>query len=415
MTNTDGGIHDCTLVQDADALDAVVTRARHASAIAVDVEANGLFAYRAQLCTVQLAWEEGERTKIAVIDTLRVSTSALAALFAAHAPIKVLHDLTFDARLLQESGAPLDHVRDTSVAARLLGVKATGLSAVLSQELGVVLDKRYQRHDWSRRPLEPAHLAYLSNDVAYLLQLERAIMKRVVAMDIAAEVEAECAYKLASATAPPRDQRPAYARVKGVQRLDPTTRAVLMHLATAREEIAESINVPPFKVITNEVLMELALKRPRSIADMRSIRGAVSGRAGRYTVRWRDAIAAGVAAGDIPASDRVLFEPPIFDRRAVAKRRDIESKITAFRRGEAQRRGVDEQVVLPGHCVQELAAILVTMTPRDPEMMPRIATIAGIGAKRAEQYGSALAALLESEDTPEPSLESDEPEDEFSW
>lgn len=415
MTNTGSGLHDWTLVQDADALDAVVTHARRASAIGVDVEANGLFAYRPQLCTVQLAWEEGDRTKIAVIDTLRVNAAALATLFAAAAPIKVLHDLTFDARLLQESGAPLDHVRDTSVAARLLGVKATGLSSVLGQELGVVLDKRYQRHDWSRRPLEPAHLAYLSNDVAYLLQLERAIMKRVVAMDIVAEVEAECAYKLASAMAPPRDQRPAYARVKGVQRLDPTARAVLMHLATAREEIAESINVPPFKVITNEVLLELALKRPRSVADMRSIRGAVSGRAGRYAVRWRDAIVAGVAEGDVPASDRALFEAPNFDRRAVAKRREIESKLTAFRRAEAQRRGVDEQVVLPGHCVQELAAILATMTPRDPEIMPRIAAVAGIGAKRAEQYGSALAALLESTVTSESSLQSDEPEDEIDW
>lgn len=415
MTNSSSELHDWTLVQDADALGAVVTHARRASAIGVDVEANGLFAYRPRLCTVQVAWEEGERTKIAVIDTLRVSVEALAPLFSAPAPIKVLHDLTFDARLLQESGAPLDHVRDTSVAARLLGSKATGLAAVLAQEVGVVLDKRFQRHDWSRRPLEPAQLAYLSNDVAYLLQLERAIMKRVEAMDIAAEVEAECSYKLASAMAPPRDQRPAYARVKGVQRLDPMARAVLMFLANAREEIAESINVPPFKVITNEVLIELAVKRPRSIADMRSIRGAVAGRAGRYTAQWRDAIAAGVEARDIPASDRAFFEPPVFDRRAVAKRREIESKLSGFRRGEAQRRGVDEQVVLPGHCVHELAAILTTMTPRDPEIMLRIASVAGIGAKRAEQYGSAIAALIESAYTPDLPLQSDEPEDELSY
>jgi ribonuclease D len=408
-------MHDLTLVQDADAFHAVIEQARHASTLAVDVEANGLFAYRPRLCTVQLAWEEGERTKIAVIDTLRVDAAPLAPLFAAEAPIKVLHDLTFDARLLHESGAPLHHVRDTSVAARLLGAKATGLAAVLANELGIILDKHYQRHDWSRRPLEPAQLTYLSNDVAFLLQLDRAIMARVVARDIAAEVEAECGYKLVSALAPPRDQRPAYARIKGVQRLDPVARAVLMHLAMAREEIAETINVPPFKVITNDVLLELALMRPRSVSDLSRIRGAVSGRAGRYAARWLNAIVVGVKAGDIPASDRTLFEPPIFDRSAVAKRRHIESKITAFRRDEALRRGVDEQVVLPGHCVQDLAAVLATMAPRDPEIMTRIASVAGIGTKRAEQYGSALAALIEVVDASDLSATLDDPEDELSW
>jgi len=415
MTNPSGGLHDWTLVQDADVLAAVIEHAGRAPAIAVDVEANGLFVYRPRLCTVQLAWEEGERTKIAVIDTLRVEVDALASLFAATAPIKVLHDLTFDARMLHDHGAPLHHARDTSVAARLLGVKSTGLASVLATELGVVLDKRYQQHDWSRRPFEPAQLAYPGNTVAHLLQLERALMTKVTAMDIAAEVEAECAYKLVAALAPPRDQRPAYARLKGVQRLDLPGRAVLMHLVATREEIAEALDVPPFKVITNEVLLELARKRPRSVAELGRIRGAMSGRAGRYANRWLGAIAAGLAAGDVPPEDRVHFVPPPFDRQAVARRRDIESKLSAFRRAEAQRRGVDEQVVLPGHCVHDLAAMLATMAPRDPDIVPRIAAISGIGAKRAEQYASVLAALLESPTTSDPTTFLDDKPDESSW
>lgn len=415
MTNPTSGLHDWTLVQDVEMLEAVVEHARHAPIIGVDVEANGLFVYRPRLCTVQLAWEEGERTKIAVIDTLRVDIAALAALFAAPTPVKVLHDLTFDARMLHENGASLHHVRDTSVAARLLGIKATGLAAVLASELGIVLDKRYQQYDWSRRPLEPAQLAYLSNDVAHLLRLERALMAKVWALDIANEVEAECAYKLVAASSPSRDQRPAYARVKGVQRLDPVGRAVLMHLVTTREEIAEVINVPPFKVITNEILLELARKRPSSTADLGRIRGAMSGRAGRYAHRWLGAIADGVSAGDIPPEDRVFFEPPPYDRQAIARRREFESKLNAFRRAEAQRRGVDEQVVLPGHCVHDLAAMMAKMAPRDPEIVAKIATIAGIGTKRAEQYGDALAALLESPAAVDPGFLEDKPDEESSW
>lgn len=415
MTNAGATLHDWTFVQDAETLAIVIDHARFASRLGVDVEANGLFVYRPRLCTVQLAWEEEGRTRIAIIDTLRVDIAALAPLFAASSPIKILHDLSFDARMLHENGASLQHVWDTSVAARLLGVKATGLAAVVTAELGVVLDKRYQQHDWSRRPLEPMHLAYLSNDVAHLLQLERALMSKVVATDIAAEVEAECNYKLSSALVPPRDQRPPYVRIKGVHRLDPIGRAILLHLAAAREEIAATLNVPAFKVISNEILLEVAKKRPRSPSDLGRIRGALSGRAGRYTARWLTCVASGIAAGDVPASDREYFEPQPFDRRAFAKRREIELRLNAFRRVEAERRGVNEQVVLPGHCVQDLAKILGSTTAQDPDLVPRIAAVAGIGAKRAEQYAEALVALIESTTPPDPTFFPDTLDEESSF
>lgn len=414
MTNAGAALHDWTLVQDANALSAVIKHAHLAPRIGVDVEANGLFVYRPRLCTVQLAWEEHDRTRIAIIDTLRVDVAALAPLFAASSPIKILHDLSFDARMLHENGASLQHVWDTSVAARLLGVKATGLAAVVTAELGVVLDKRYQQHDWSRRPLEPMQLAYLSNDVAHLLRLERALMNKVVAMDIAAEVEAECGYKLAAALAPPRDQRPPYVRIKGVQRLDRVGRAILMHLAAAREDIAATLDVPAFKVISNEILLEIAQKRPRSQADLGRIRGALSGRAGRYVARWLACVGAGIAEGDVPMRDREYFEPQPFDRTAFAKRREIEGRLNAFRRIEAERRGVNEQVVLPGHCVQDLAKILGSTTSQDPNLVPRIAAVAGIGAKRAEQYAGALVALMESTTTPDPMFFSDTLDEESS-
>lgn len=414
MTNAGAALHDWTLVQDAETLSAVIEHARLAPRIGVDVEANGLFVYRPRLCTVQLAWEEEERTKIAIIDTLRVDAAALAPLFAAPSPIKILHDLSFDARMLHDNGATLEHVWDTSVAARLLGVKATGLAAVVTAELGVVLDKRYQQHDWSRRPLEPMHLAYLSNDVAHLLHLERALRSKVVAMDIAAEVEAECVYKLVAALAPPRDQRPHYVRIKGVQRLDRIGRAILMHLAEAREDIASTLDVPAFKVITNDILLEIARKRPRSHSDLGRIRGALSGRAGRYAAQWLAAVSAGIVAGDVPSSDREYFEPQPFDRVAFAKRREIEGRLNAFRKVEAERRGVNEQVVLPGHCVQDLAKILGSTTARDPDLVPRIAAVAGIGAKRAEQYAGALVALMESTAAPDPMFFSDNLDEESS-
>jgi ribonuclease D len=377
------------------ALAEAVERAARAPAIAVDVEANGLFVYRPRLCTVQLAWEEDGESRVVVVDTLAVKAAALAPLMGPRGPMKVLHDLTFDARMLDEAGAPIARARDTSVAARMLGHQATGLAAVLAAELGVSVDKRFQQHDWSRRPLRAAEKCYLGGDVAYLLALDRALTAKAEAKDIAPEIDEECAHKLRAAIAPPRDGRPSYVRVKGAQKLAPVERAALRRLVLAREAAAEAADLPPFKVIGNEVLLELARRRPKTHAELSQVQGALSGRAGRYASRWLEAIALGVSDRDIPPEDQAHFEPPRIDRATAARRREIESRISAFRRSEAAQRGADEQAILPGHCAQDLADVLLSSSPGDPSILERIAAIPGMGARRVERYGAILASLVE--------------------
>ena len=398
---------------------AVAARCALAPAVAVDVEADGLFAFRPKLCTAQLAWEEGGRVVVAVVDALATRIDPLAPLLGELGPAKVLHDLTFDAKLLAESGAPLGRVRDTSVAARLLGHTATGLAALVSGELGIALDKRLQHHDWSRRPLAEAELGYLAEDVAHLLALDARLAERAAALDLCDEIADECAYKLACASAPPRDARPAYARIKGAADLDAVGRAVLRRLVEAREAAAAAADVPAFKVIGNEALLELARRRPRSTRALEAIRGAVAGRAGRHVPAWLTAIEVGIADGAIPAEDGALFERTREPRGAVALRRAREAQLATWRRAEAERRGVSEQAILPGHCAQEIVAVLLaadagalaaaadgaiaTTAPvaDEPSLRARIAAVPGLGARRLERYGEALVALAR---TPAPPL-----------
>src|SRR5262245_57477272 len=173
-----------TLACDPPELSRVIERASRAARIALDVEANGLFAYQASLCVVTLAWEEDGQIEIAVVDAWATPIDPLHPLLGACGPVKVLHDLSFDARMLYEAGAPLGRVRDTSVAARLLGFRATGLAALLASELGVTVDKRFQQHDWSRRPLTAEQIVYLAGDVRHLLPLDDHLAKKAEALDI---------------------------------------------------------------------------------------------------------------------------------------------------------------------------------------------------------------------------------------
>ena len=386
---------DITLVESAGALEAIAARAARADRLAVDAEANGLHAFRPALCVLQLAWPEGSTMAVAVIDTLAVPVTPLAPLLGEGGPVKVLHDLTFDARLLADAGAPLARARDTSVAARLLGFAATGLSALLASELGVAHAKDLQQHDWSRRPITPAQLAYLAGDVGHLLALDDHLDARGAALDIRAEIAAECAYKLSTALNPPRDGRPAYARIKGVGALDGTGRAVLRRLCEAREAAASAVDVPPFKVITNETLLELAVKRPRDRAALAAVRGATVGLAGQRVEGWLRAVAAGIDDGDIPPADQAMFAPVIPDRVSFAKRRAREAQVSAWRKAEATRRGVDAQVVLPGHCATDLVDALIAHDDRPDAdaLQAAIAGIPGLGSSRIDRYSGALQAL----------------------
>ena len=125
----------------------------------------------------------------------------LARLLGPDGPEKIIHDLSFDARLLGRAGLPLGRVMDTAVHARFLGLRETGLGALLATRLGVTISKAMQQADWARRPLGPEALAYLCDDVAHLGRLAAGLEAEAAARGIAAEIAVESAYALAQASA----------------------------------------------------------------------------------------------------------------------------------------------------------------------------------------------------------------------
>jgi ribonuclease D len=366
----------------------VVRAARAAPLVAVDVEGNGLFAYRPKLCTVQLAWGAADGVEVAIVDTLAVEPKPLGELFTAGGPPKVLHDFTFDVKLLADAGIELANVRDTSVLARLLGRKATGLASLLSSELAIVVTKDLQQHDWSRRPLEPAQIEYLAGDVRHLAALYEKLSAEARALDIEEEVEVECVFKREGALAPPRERRPAYLRVKGAEVLDPPSLAVLRRVYLEREQIAESWDEPPFKVAGNDVLLWLSQSKPKTVADLARARRGVSSRLLEVGARIVAAVQAGLADGRVPPAD--VERPARPDKELMAARRAREKRLSAWRRVEAKVRGVDEQVVLPGHCLSDLVGLIEIDEAS-------IAAVRGMGPKRLARYGATLAGLLRND------------------
>lgn len=350
-----------------------------AEVLGLDVEGDGFFRYRSRLCTLQI----GDAASVDVVDTLAIEDlSAMARLLGPEGPVKIVHDVSFDNKMLASRGLPLGNVFDTSVAARFLGEPNTGLAALLAARFDVKLDKKYQRADWGARPLTDDQLAYLAADVVHLPELARQLREAAAAVDILEEIDEETRYAMDRALDPEVERAP-WTRIKNARELSGQALAVLVALADVREEAARDEDVPPFRITSNAVLFEAARRHPRRVADLRRIRG--------LSALSDAALSAALEAAerDGPPSAEPSEPPPPPEVRAERKAR--EKRLGQWRTEEAKARRVDLQVVLPGHCLRDLAG----MTAPDLE---KIAATPGLGAKRLAKYGERLLETLRAAD-----------------
>jgi ribonuclease D len=373
------------LVASESELRALRAEVAHSARVAVDLEASGMFAYCARICTVQIAAEG----TFAAIDALSVPLESLRDLLGERGPVKIVHDVAFDARLLAESSIELGNVHDTALAAHMLGRTGTGLAALLASELGVHIEKGLQQHDWRVRPIDDAMLSYLASDVVHLEDLERVLWDEVTAKGIVCEVLEETRYRLASAISaagkPP--EQPPYLRVRGAGHLAERELAVLRVVADLREREALDRDVPPYKVVPNEALIAIARTRPTTSSEIGRIRGISLSTPAARAFASKLAVAVASAGEVLPELDRARLErmrtAPVDSRL----RRERETHLVSWRRAEAKRRAVDEQVVLPGHCLKDAAAA-------DAANLDDLRRVPGIGEFRIERDGGAILNAL---------------------
>lgn len=372
------------LIEEHVALARFADLARSAGALALDVEGDGLFRYRARLCTVQIS----TGADFAVVDTLALDLrEALGELLSERGPEKILHDAAFDARLLRDVGVVLGRVYDTAVAARMLGEKSTGLAALVASRFGLVVSKDQQQADWGARPLGQDALGYLLDDVRHLHALADRLREEARALGVEEEIAEECDYVLMRAAQDRPPEPPPWTRIKKVMELGPAGRAAVRELALVREDAAKRLDVPPFKVIGNETLVAIARKRPRSPGELASIPGALSGRARAVTGDLLAALRRAASSEDAPEEELALMRPPPPVPAERAARRTRDRALSEWRKKTAAERGVDPQVVLPGHCLNDIA----DADPQDPDALGRTA---GLGQFRVARYGDAILSAL---------------------
>ena len=240
-------------------LNRLVKRLTKQRIIGVDLEADSMYHFQEKVCLIQIA----TRRSTAVIDPLQVRNLAvLKPVFRRGDILKIFHGADYDIRsLYRDFRISINNLFDTELACRFLGLKETGLEAVLKRRYNVRLDKKYQRKDWSKRPLPEEMIAYAAKDVRYLIPLAKSLQQELKSKGRLTWVEEECRH-LSKVRPANSNSGPMFVNFKGAGKLGPRGLAALEELLQMRKKIAQKQDRPLFRIIGNKSLLKLAEVRP---------------------------------------------------------------------------------------------------------------------------------------------------------
>jgi len=258
-----------TFVSGPDALEDLGRRLSVEPVVALDTESNSFHAYRERVCLIQISIPGADF----IVDPIAVDVGPLGAVLGGEREL-VLHGADYDVRCLRrEYGWDLGRIFDTMVAARRLGSKELGLAALVQANFGVRLTKEHQRADWARRPLTREQLRYAAMDTHFLLPLHASLSGSLRERGLEEEARREFD-RIAAAKAHARVFDPeGWRKLKGARELDAEGKKVLRALWIAREARASALDRPPFKVVPETAMVELARTRPHDEHRVRSVPG----------------------------------------------------------------------------------------------------------------------------------------------
>jgi ribonuclease D len=345
--------------------------------IAVDLEANSLYVYREQISLIQLSTE----TQDYILDPLAgLDLSPFVKLLADCNIEKVFHASEYDLVLLKRDfDCEVCNLFDTMWAARILGYTNMGLAGFLRDFYGVTLSKKYQKANWAARPLTVPQLEYAQKDTHYLLRLRDLFGARLEEEGYTEEAR-EIFRNKCRVTLPDRTFNPdAFWTMRGARELDPAGRTLLRALYVYRDSEASRRNLPPFKILTNEMLVHIAQTAPETLQELKEktkLPERIMDRMGTALVRVLEEARKG------PAPTR-----PQRPQRRTSEEYERYDRLQQWRKETAQERGVESDVILTRDTMWELAR-------RNPVTLAELEQITTLGPKRIAMYGPLILEQL---------------------
>src|SRR6185312_1054386 len=338
----------------------IAALARAGGRLGIDTEFMSEGRYRALLCLVQVVADDPDAPdgiRIALFDTLEaLDSTPLAEVLADPAIEIVLHAARQDVALLRRVWrTEVANIFDTQVAAGFAGQGAqTGYGNLIGGVLRLHVAKSASYTRWDARPLTAEQLSYAREDVLHLLELSSTLHARLEAKGRLGWAREEC--RRMEGASDERDPETAFERLPRASSLDPRSRAVARELAAWRERTASAEDKPVGTILPDPALVEIAKRKPATLADLEQIRGLHGGHLKRRGHELIDAVERGRAAEPIPREARgpgsepgdaplVALVEAVIRARAIeaglayellASRAELERIVTAARRGDPE-------------------------------------------------------------------------------
>lgn len=360
----------------------VVEDLERETAIGVDLEADSLFHYHEKVCLLQIS----SSSQNFLIDPLSVGdVSPLKDLFADKSIRKIFHGADYDIRsLYRDFEIEVNSLFDTQIAATFLGIRETGLANLLNDRFNIIIEKKYQKSDWSKRPLPKQMLDYAAQDSFYLMPLAHMLEDELRKEGRMNYVEEECE-RLSKVRAVQNDHSPFFLKFKGAGKLDPRSLTVLEAILKFRDEMARNLDRPHFKVLGNSQIKKIIWVRPKNLKNLNDNNCLSPKQISGFGRPLLNIIKEALSLSE----DKLLVYPKKKGQRIggnVAKRMKILKK---WREMRASQLGLDPSLVSPNSQIQALAI-------KNPQTREDLDEISEMKNWQRRVFGDEICSCLKS-------------------
>ena len=362
-------------VDDHNKLNRMVEDLSMQTRIAVDTESNSLHAYRERVCLIQFSTPK----KDYVVDPLALDNlGSLASLFVNVKIEKIFHAAEYDLLCLKRDyGYKFKNIFDTMQASRILGYQFVGLDNILAEKFDIKVDKRHQKANWGARPLTHAQLDYARMDTHYLI-----VLRDILETELKEKERWGYAlddFSLACKVNDPKEKLngSSWKRFSSRKDVSPRELTILSELTMCRDAIAERMDRPTFKVIPDNILLDIAKNIPEKDVDLAGI-----GLSPKQIRLWGDQILAATKRGvELPLVKREQPERP---KDAVLKRLDM---LKTWRKKVAEEMKVESDIILPKIYLHLLAE-------HPPKDVNELKSVMSESPFRYDLYGEQIYKLI---------------------
>ena len=229
----------------------------------------------------------------------------------------------------------------------------------------------------NERPLKDEMLEYARKDSHYLIALRDLLVKKLVEVQRLELVKEECAY-LAKHTQPLQNHTADMWRIRGVNQLNTRQQAALQSLYDFREELAKEKNKPPFKIISNQALLEIARSFPKYHKQLENISFLSKNHIHQYGNGLLDAI---------KRSERIVVK----DRENHTRYDDVvqmlKERLNDWRRDKGVSLGVPSDVIISKDMLNKVAEV-------NPQSMYALKQLLQDLPVRFEHYGREIFDVI---------------------